>query len=98
MNELYEFVKNDEERYNILEGHGHKAMAREILDAQIYNLDGGGYAIVQAGKGFASQVIECKCKLEDEYCANCSPANKEIGYPPMPSGSVSPDYFEMWEI
>ncbi len=32
MNNLYEFVPDDDERYNILEGHGHKEEAKEILD------------------------------------------------------------------
>ena len=31
MTELYEFVEDDEERYHILEGRGHGAMARELL-------------------------------------------------------------------
>ena len=69
-----------------------------MTDPKIYKLE-KGYAIVQAGNSFGGNLDrECKCKLEDEYCANCSPANEEIGYPPMPSGSVSPDYYEMWEI
>jgi len=99
-----EIMNNDnlteEEKYHMLEDMGIEP--RQILDneeeATAYQLEDGGYAIVQAGKGFASQ--ECNCFLPEMSCAICNPlsANEEfIGYPPMPDHKCSPDYFEMWE-
>jgi hypothetical protein len=93
-----------EQRYNMLEGHGYKAMARELLDnpeeeVSAYQLTDGTYAVVQTGKGFASQEIEeCKCVLPEQSCGVCNRANEIPIYPPMPGEPVSSDYFEMWEM
>jgi len=90
----------EEEKYHMLEDMGIEP--RQILDNEeditAYQLADGTYAIVQTGKGFASQPIEeCNCFLPEQTCKVCSPsANEFFGYPPMPSHQM-PDYFEMWE-
>ena len=42
---------------------------------------------------------ECKCFLPEQSCPWCKPESNEfLGYPPMPSYPVSPDWYEMWEL